>query len=123
MLQSFVVKKSDGTTDVTFQVAQTTGREAQYMDPASSLSAPRIIKVSHTLKPTGQKGSDRHHVLSQLVVLDANNVPYTISAAITWTIPRSTVVTDILAKDVLSAATNYLALANVKDALIDGIIP
>lgn len=123
MLQSFVVKKSDGSTDVTYSIAQTTGREAQYMDASSSLSAPRIIKVGHTLKPTGSKGSDRHHVLAQCVVMDANNVPYTISATITWTIPRASVVTDTLAKDVLSAAVNYQALSGVRDALIDGIIP
>lgn len=123
MLQSFTVKKADGTTDVSYQLASTQGREAVYMDASSSLSAPRMIKVGHALKPTGQKGSDRHTVLSQQVVLDANNVPYTISHSQTWTIPRAAVVTDALSKDTLSAGVNYLNLSGVKDALIDGIIP
>lgn len=123
MLATFTVKKADGTTDVTYSLQGNSSDGASYIDATSSLSAPRMVKVSHSLKPIGSTGSDRHTVLAQAVVLDANNLPQTMSASLTWTIPRSSVVTDTLSKDVLAALVNYLAIAGVKDALIDGIIP
>lgn len=123
MLATFTVKKADGTTDVVYSLQGNSSDGASYIDATSSLSAPRMVKVSHALKPIGSTGSDRHTVLAQAVVLDANNLPQTMSASLTWTIPRSSVVTDTLSKDVLAALVNYLALTGVKDALIDGIIP
>lgn len=123
MLATFTVKKADGTTDVTYSLQGNSSDGASYIDATSSLSAPRMVKVSHSLKPIGSTGSDRHTVLAQAVVLDANNLPQTMSASLTWTIPRSSVVTDTLSKDVLAALVNYLAISGVKDALIDGIIP
>lgn len=123
MLNTFTVKKADGTTDVTYSLQGTSQSEASYIDATSSLSAPRIVKVSHSLKAIGAQGSDRHTAIAQAVVLDTNNVPHTISASLTWTIPRASVATDTLSKDVLAALVNYLALTGVKDALIDGIIP
>lgn len=123
MLATFTVKKADGTTDVIYSLQGNSSDGASYIDATSSLSAPRMVKVSHALKPIGSTGSDRHTVLAQAVILDANNLPQTMSASLTWTIPRSSVVTDTLSKDVLAALANYLALNGVKDALIDGIIP
>lgn len=123
MLSTFTIKKADGTTDVTYSLQGSSSDGANYIDTTSNLAAPRVVKVSHSLKPMGASGSDRHSVLAQAVVLDANNVPHTISASLTWTVPRAAVATDILAKDVLAAAVNYLGMANVKDALLDGIIP
>lgn len=122
MLQSFTVKKSDGTTDVVMSLQTTLANEASYVDKSLNLSAPRIMRVSHNLKAVGGKGSDRHNVLSQLIVVDANGIPFTISAGLTWTIPRSAAVTDTLAKDVLAGLLNYLALPGVKDDMLDGVI-
>jgi hypothetical protein len=81
------------------------------------------VKITNVNKPAGQSGSDRHSVLAQAVILDSANLAHTISASFTWTIPRSSVVTDTLCKDVLAALVNYLALSGHKEALIDGIIP
>lgn len=123
MLSTFTVKKADGTTDVTYSLQSAASDSASYIDASSSLSAPRMVKVSHNLKPIGSTGSDRHTVLAQAVVLDSNNAPQVMSASLTWTVPRSASATDILSKDVLAALVNYLNLVGVRDALIDGIIP
>lgn len=123
MLSTFTVKKADGTTDVTYSLQSAASDSASYIDASSSLAAPRLVKVSHNLKPIGSTGSDRHTVLAQAVVLDSNNAPQVMSASLTWTVPRSANATDILSKDVLAALVNYLNLAGVRDALIDGIIP
>lgn len=123
MLTTFTVKKADGTTDVVYTLQGTAGDSASYIDASSSLAAPRQVKVSHSIKPVGSAGSDRHTVLAQSVVQDANNASHVISASLTWTVPRAAQATDTLAKDCLVAALNYLALTGVKDALIDGIIP
>lgn len=123
MFNTFTVKKADGTTDVIYSLQGTASDSAQYIDTTSSLASPRTVKVSHNIKPIGSSGSDRHVIVAQSVVLDANNVAHVMSASLTWTIPRASIAADILSKDVLAALTNYLALAGVKDAIIDGIIP
>lgn len=123
MLNSFVVKKNDGTTDVTYSLQGTSADSVSYIDASSNLAAPRLVKVSHKVQPIGTVGSDRHTILAQSVVLDANNVAHVISCSTTWTIPRAAVATDTLAKDCLKASVNYLALSGVLDSLIDGMIP
>ena len=123
MLQTFTIKKADGTTDVVYNLQSAASDAASYIDATSTLSAPRTMKISHQIKPIGSSGSDRHTILAQSVVLDVNNVPHIMSASLTWTIPRAAVATDTLAKDVLAAAANYLNLVGVRDALIDGILP
>lgn len=123
MLNTFTVKKNDGTTDVVYSLQGTASDSAQYIDASSSLASPRTVKVSHSIKPVGSAGSDRHTVTAQSVVLDTNNVAHIMSASLTWTIPRASTATDTLSKDCLVALTNYLNLSGVKDALVDGIIP
>lgn len=123
MLTTFTVKKADGTTDVAYQLQSAAADSASYIDTTSTLAAPRVIKISHSIKPIGSAGSDRHTVLAQSVVLDANNVAQIMSASLTWTVPRSASATDALSKDVLAALVNYLNLSGVRDALVDGIIP
>lgn len=123
MLQTFTVKKNDGTTDVVYALQGASTDSANYIDQTSSLASPRTVRVTHNIKATGGSGSDRHTVLAQSVVLDANNVPHVMSASLTWTVPRAAVATDTLSYDVLMAAVNYLGLSGVKTALIDGIIP
>lgn len=123
MLTTFTVKKNDGTTDVVYSLQGNSTTDASYIDATSSLSAPRKVTVSHQLKAIGQQGSDRHQVLVQSVVLDANGVAQVISANLVLTVPRSAVATDTLVLDALAACVNYLALNGVKTALIDGIIP
>lgn len=123
MLNSFTVKKADGTTDVTYSLQGTASDTASYIDASSSLAAPRQVRVSHSIKPVGSAGSDRHTVLAQSVVQDANNASHVISASLTWTVPRAAQATDSLSKDCLATLVNYLALVGVRDALIDGIIP
>lgn len=123
MLNTFIVKKADGTTDVTYSLQGASADSASYIDATSTLSAPRTVKVSHQIKPTGSTGSDRHTVLAQAVVQDANNVSHVMSASLTWTVPRAAQATEALNKDCLAALVNYLNLSGVKDALIDGILP
>lgn len=123
MLSTFTVKKADGATDAVYNLQSAAASEASYIDATASLASPRLIKVSHSLKPIGSAGSDRHTVLAQSVVSDSLGNPHVMSASLTWTVPRNAAATDTLAKDCLVATLNYLSLTGVKDALIDGILP
>lgn len=120
MQPSFIVKKSDGTTNVTYQL-RSSGATTDYVDATSSPSAPRLARISHSMKPIGSRGSDRHTTLFQSVVLDADGTPQIISDSRTVTVPRSAAVNDTLVKDVIAAQTGYWALAGMIDATIDGI--
>lgn len=123
MFSTFTVKKADGTTDVVYSLQGTASDSASYIDKTSSLAAPRTVKISHSIKPIGSTGSDRHTVLVQSVIQDANGVSHVISDSRTITVPRSAVATDTLIKDCIAATTGYFALSGVIDSLIDGIIP
>lgn len=120
MQQSFVVKKADGTTNVTYSL-RSSGATVDYIDASSSPAAPRQARISHAMKPIGSRGSDRHTVLFQSVVLDADNTPHIISDSRTLTVPRAAVVTDTLVKDVIAAQTGYWALPGMIEATLDGI--
>lgn len=120
MQQSFAVKKADGTTNVTYSL-RSSGATVDYIDASSSPAAPRQARVSHAMKPIGSRGSDRHTVLFQSVVLDADNTPHIISDSRTITVPRAAVVTDTLVKDVIAAQTGYWALPGMIEATLDGI--
>lgn len=123
MLSTFTIKKADGTTDVVYNLQSAAQNEASYIDASASLTQPRLVRVSHSLKPIGSTGSDRHTVLAQSVVQDATGASHVMSASLTWTVPRNACATDTLAKDCLNAALNYLKMTGVQDAIIDGILP
>lgn len=121
MQQSLSLKKNDGTTTVVFSLRSSNGTAAEYMDPASSSASPTLLRVSHALKPVGSKGSDRHTILNQAVVLDSLGQPHVCSVSTTITVPRNPVITEQIIKDQLAYNRNYLALAGCIDAIIDGI--
>lgn len=124
MLSTFTIKKADGTSDAVYNLQSAATNEASYIDVSASLTAPRLLKISHSLKPIGSTGSDRHSILAQSVVSDPKTgAPNVISASLTWTVPRNAAATDTLAKDCLVAALNYLSINGVQDSLIDGILP
>lgn len=120
MQPSFIVKKSDGTTDVTYKL-RSSGAVTEYVDATSSPAAPRLARISHSMKPVGSRGSDRHTTLFQSVVLDADGIPQIVSDTRTVTVPRSAAVTDAIVKDVIAAQNGYWALAGMIDATLDGI--
>jgi hypothetical protein len=120
MQPSFIVKKSDGTTDVTYKL-RSSGNTTDYVDTSSSPAALRQAWISHSMKPIGSRGSDRHTVLFQSVVLDADGNPQIVSDSRTITVPRSAAVTDVIVKDVIAAQNGYWALSGMVDATLDGI--
>lgn len=123
MNQSLSLKNSDGTTVVGYSLRSSMGTTAEYMDPTTSPAEPRVLKVSHAMKAVGSKGSDRHTVLTQRVLIDALGVPQTVSVSTTVTVPRSPVVTALIVKDEVAHNQAYLALPGAVDAILDGITP
>lgn len=121
MVSSFIVKKSDTTTSVTYTLRGNTASTAEYIDATSLPSAPRLIKTSHAMKPIGSTGSDRHTLLTQHVFLDSDDVPRIISDSRTVTVPRSPVVTMALVKDAMAASDGVMNTAGFRDAFIQGI--
>lgn len=120
MQPSFIVKKSDGTTNVTYSL-RSSGAVTEYIDTTSSPAAPRLARISHSMKPIGSRGSDRHTTLFQSVVLDDAGMPQIVSDTRTITVPRSAAVTDVIVKDCIAASTGYWALAGMVEATLDGI--
>lgn len=122
MQQTISVTKDDGRSLVNYTLRSSGTNSAEYVDQSSTPSAPRLVKLSHALKPIGSTGSDRHSVLVQHVVINNEGKPVIISDSRTITIPRSTSVTNTLIKDVLAASDGVMNLAGFKDALISGVI-
>lgn len=121
MVSSFNVLKSDNVTHVTYTLRGNTASTAEYVDKSSTPSAPRLIKTSHSMKPIGSTGSDRHTLLTQHVFLDSDGVPRIISDSRTVTVPRSPVVTMDLVRDAMAASDGVMYTAGFRDAFIQGI--
>lgn len=107
---------------VTFTLQSVSGTKAEYINTASSLQNPEAAVISHDLKPAGSLGTDRHSLSFKKVVTDANGVPAVVSASLTLSVPRSSVVTEVMTQDVAAFVSNYLTEVRVA-ALIDGITP
>lgn len=122
MAQASFVVNNDAAAAKTFTLQSQDLKSAGYIDMSSTLMEPVLGVISHDIKPTGSSGSDRHSVSFKIVKLDSNNVAHTISASMTLTVPRATVITDTMVQDVRAFLVNYLTNANVAK-LIDGVTP
>lgn len=91
--------------------------EAIFIDSATTMAAPRLITVKHTMaKPGAPSAVDRHLVSFQHTVLDAANKPVTCTVNFTVNMPRGTV-TRTNVDDLVAFAKNFFTTGNVTSLL------
>lgn len=122
---SIILTKSNGTTDITYAlqgVDPKTG--ATYTNQSASLSAPETLRIKHTLRPIGAKGSDRHLIVLTKGVVETTSLAFLQgSVSLQITIPRSSDFTLAMLKDLMAQLTSYMNLTANVTSVFNGATP
>jgi len=123
--ETIIVTKYDNTTDITFTKQSQNGLNTDWVNTASSPSAPEKLSIKHDIKPIGSLASDRHTVVASIAALDSAGKPFQVSASLTLTVPRTSALGDTDLKNVVSYLMCYLGSTGNTNivTLADGISP
>jgi hypothetical protein len=108
-MASIILTKADGTTDVTYSAQSNQGLINVYANQSAGLVEPETLRIQHILRPVGAKGTDRHNVtLQKLIVDDTTNQNLVMSLSLQMSIPRSVEITLAMLKDMVAQLTSYI---------------
>lgn len=123
-MSDIILTKSDGTTDVTYKPQSSTGAQTVYANQSAGLVEPETLRVQHFLRPVGAKGTDRHQiVLQKVIVEDTTNQNLVGSISVQLAVPRSVEFTLAMLKDMVAQMTSYLNRTANVTALFNGATP
>lgn len=123
-MSDIIVTKADGLTDVTYKIQQNQGTIKVYANESAGLVEPETLRVQHILRPVGAKGTDRHRITFQkLVVDDTTNQNLVLSVDLTYSIPRSSEITLAMLKDMQAQLTSYVNRNANLTSLFNGATP
>jgi hypothetical protein len=123
-MASIILTKADGTTDVTYKEQSLQGAVRVYANESAGLVEPETLRVQHILRPVGAKGTDRHNItLQKLVVDDTTNQNLVASLSLQMSIPRSTEITLAMLKDMVAQLTSYINRTANLTSLYNGATP
>jgi hypothetical protein len=121
---SIIVTKSNGTSDVTYTFQKIEGNSSVFANQASGLVEPETLRVTHILRPQGQKGTDRHQIVFQkAIVEDTSGNFLVLGASLQLAVPRSADVTLAMLKDIIAQLTSYINLTANLTAIYNGGTP
>jgi len=121
---SITLTKSNGTTDIVYDLQSSVGSQMNYSCVASGLTEPETLRVQHYLRPLGQKGTDRHQiVLTKAIVEDTTNNYLQLIASLQISVPRSTEITLTMIKDIIAQMTSYVNKTANLTSLVAGGTP
>lgn len=123
-MADIILTKADGTTDVTYKQQSNQGTVKVYANESAGLVEPETLRVQHILRPVGAKGTDRHNVtLQKLIVDDITNQNLVMSVSLQYSIPRSTEITLAMLKDMQAQLTSYVNRNANLTSLFNGATP
>jgi len=123
-MASIILTKSDGTTDVTYTLQSANGSLNVYADQSSGLVNPATLRVQHTLRPAGAKGTDRHQIVLQKAIVESTTDQYLVgSISMVLSVPRSSEFTIAMVKDLVAQFTSYFCKTANVTSLFNGATP
>lgn len=123
-MADIIVTKADGTTDITYKPQSNQGSIKVYANESAGLVEPETLRVQHFLRPVGAKGTDRHQIVFQKVVVeDASNQNMILSASLQLSVPRSSEITLAMLKDMIAQLTSYVNRTANVTSLFNGATP
>lgn len=99
--------------DVVYRLQSQDKDGSRRIDVATTLQAPGVLSIKHSLTGKGSQAIDRHLVQISRTVMTALGVPASVVVNFTLAVPRTVEVTPTMAKD---------AVANLIDFIADGQI-
>lgn len=123
-MADIILTKADGSTDVTYKQQSNQGTVKVYANESAGLVEPETLRVQHILRPVGAKGTDRHNVtLQKLIVDDTTNQNLVMSISLQYSIPRSSEITLAMLKDMQAQLTSYVNRNANLTSLFNGATP
>lgn len=122
MASASLVLKNSSDVDNTFALMGQTAREAEYIDPDTSLASPLVVRIKQNPAQPGAIANDRGEIASSMTVIDANGKAFTGSVRILWSTPRTSAWGAAQTRDLFAYGRNYITDTRVQ-SLEDGIIP
>lgn len=121
---SLSVTRSNGSTNVTFDLISQIGNQKNFGNSAAGLVEPEQITMQAFLRPPGAKGTDRYVLKAQKSFVEDTTGNYiTCGASLTLTFPRSTESGLATAfKDQVAFIKSLLRSANL-DLMMAGALP
>lgn len=121
---SIKVTRSDGTSDVTYNLTQNVGGQWNFFNTsgAGGLSEPETLRIQHFMRPAGAKGTDRHQIVFQKAIIEDTSNNYLVgSVSLMITVPRSSEYTLAMVKDLIAQLTSYVnRTANLTNLVLGG---
>lgn len=107
LANDITLDKQDGT-DVVYRLINQDGSGSRRIDIATNASLPKLLTIRHSTQGKGVDAVDRHLVsLTQTVA--GSLAPRTITVNFTVAVPRDTVVTSAMVKDLVTNLVDFLA--------------
>lgn len=123
-MADIILTKADGSTDVTYKPQSNQGTIKTFANEAAGLVEPETLRVQHVLRPVGAKGTDRHTVtLQKLIVDDTTNQNLVLSMSWQIAVPRSAEITLAMLKDMQAQLTSYINRNANLTSLFNGATP
>jgi hypothetical protein len=123
-MATITLTKSDGTTDVVYTPQSSIGAQTVYANQSAGLVEPETLRIQHFLRPVGAKGTDRHQVIIQKVIVeDATNQNLVGSISVQYSVPRSTEFTLAMLKDMQAQLTSYINKTANLTSIFNGATP
>lgn len=123
-MADIIVTKADGTTDVTYKQQSNQGSIKVYANESAGLVEPETLRIQHVLRPLGAKGTDRHTITFQkLIVDDTTNQNLVLSVSLQYAVPRSSEITLAMLKDIQAQLTSYVNRNANLPSLFNGATP
>jgi len=114
---SIIATKSDGTTDITYELASEQGARKEFINKTAGLTEAERLVVTHNLRPNGAKGTDIHSFTFSKGDVDDVTGQFTLgSVEVIIRVPRASAFTSTVIKDLTKQAQCLL-----KNAFIEGL--
>lgn len=121
---SITVTKSNGTTDIVYELQERKGSQSVFQCIASGLTEPETCRVQHFMRPPGSKGTDRHQIVFQKAIVEDSSNQYLVgSVSLQVNVPRSSEFTLTMVKDLIAQLTSYVNLTANLTTLVNGGTP
>jgi hypothetical protein len=121
---SIIVTKSNGTSDVTYVLQSNDGSKKVFRNESAGLTTPEELRITHFLRPSNAKGTDRHQVTLVKNVADTvTGQILSVAVSLQINVPRSADVTIAMIKDLMAQLTSYCNLTANVTSLVNGGTP